>query len=425
MATHASLTGSELHEPKAIAAAVAGTVYVADGLGSGAWSQQAGAGVKLVSISEEADFPDPVSGVITLDANTEYKLTDDISTANRFVFQANTVVSGSDILIGMFEYTGTGDFITAVDATIKVKNVQLRYLSANQCFNVSNSGGNEGTDTLIIDRVSFVGTSLGVLTSLANVQVLQTSFSLLSTGGFTLTGTNWTSANFAGFTANLAAGTLFDIGTTTFDRFSCAQFSVDVGSGTTFLSGTTGSGNINAGGDGSIVLGRFNGAGGTILNNITEEDARWSFALNDDLADSRTDGLLSMQANATNTAIVTQSVGVLVAGTWVVEDTSRMTGTTAGRLTYDGLRDAKLPITSAVTIEPVSGGAQLMGCAVAVNGSMVANSLRTGTASPGSPASITVPWQDTLSSTDFVELFVTNEAGTTDVLVSSAVHRMN
>lgn len=35
---HASLTGSQLHEPKGVAAASANTVYAADGAGSGAWT---------------------------------------------------------------------------------------------------------------------------------------------------------------------------------------------------------------------------------------------------------------------------------------------------------------------------------------------------------------------------------------------------
>lgn len=35
---HSSLTGAELHEPKGVAAATSGQVYVADGGGSGAWS---------------------------------------------------------------------------------------------------------------------------------------------------------------------------------------------------------------------------------------------------------------------------------------------------------------------------------------------------------------------------------------------------
>ena len=37
MPIHSSLTGSQLHEPKGVAAAAGGTVYVADGAGSGSW----------------------------------------------------------------------------------------------------------------------------------------------------------------------------------------------------------------------------------------------------------------------------------------------------------------------------------------------------------------------------------------------------
>lgn len=37
MVDHASLTGAALHEPKGVATAAAGDVYIADGAGSGAW----------------------------------------------------------------------------------------------------------------------------------------------------------------------------------------------------------------------------------------------------------------------------------------------------------------------------------------------------------------------------------------------------
>lgn len=36
--SHATLTGTDLHEPKGVAAASSNTVYIADGAGSGAWS---------------------------------------------------------------------------------------------------------------------------------------------------------------------------------------------------------------------------------------------------------------------------------------------------------------------------------------------------------------------------------------------------
>lgn len=38
MALHKDLTGSELHEPKGVASAASGQVYVANGSGSGAWT---------------------------------------------------------------------------------------------------------------------------------------------------------------------------------------------------------------------------------------------------------------------------------------------------------------------------------------------------------------------------------------------------
>lgn len=40
MALHKDLTGDDVHEPKGIEIASAGTVYVADGAGSGEWSSQ-------------------------------------------------------------------------------------------------------------------------------------------------------------------------------------------------------------------------------------------------------------------------------------------------------------------------------------------------------------------------------------------------
>lgn len=40
MAEHNTLTGSALHEPKGVATAASGTVYQADGSGSGTWTNQ-------------------------------------------------------------------------------------------------------------------------------------------------------------------------------------------------------------------------------------------------------------------------------------------------------------------------------------------------------------------------------------------------
>lgn len=380
------------------------------------------ASTKTVIVNQMADFPTAVGGVRTLEPDTDYFMTADLSTADRFIMQSSTVLRGPDILIGMLEYTGTGIFITAVDATCKITAVQVEALSGTFCA-ISNSAGNEGTTTFILDRVSVAANEGGTLTSLDGHQSLQSVFTFI-TNGFTYAGTGWTNLNFDGFRVTQLAGKFVDMGSITFDRPLFNNFSMALSAGTFGISGIASSGNINAGGVGIITIGRTTGAG-TLLENITSNDALWTFAHNDDIPDSRTDGLLSLQGNATATVIAATGTPVLVAGTWVVEETGRMTGTTGGRLTHDAGAAAKLPITASVTIEPVSGGSQSMSVYVAVDGTEVANSQRTATASPGSPVSITVPWQENLASGAFSEVFVANDSGTTNVLVSSAIHRIN
>jgi len=62
---------------------------------------------------------------------------------------------------------------------------------------------------------------------------------------------------------------------------------------------------------------------------------------------------------------------------------------------------------------------------IAINGTPVANSLRVSDTSSGTPITISCPWQETLTNGDFVEIYVTNESDTTNVLVSSAILRVN
>jgi hypothetical protein len=377
---------------------------------------------KTVIVNQLSDFPPAISGVITLESDTDYLVSADISTSNRFVLQDLTSLRGADIVISNITYTGTGTMFTAVDATCKVSAIQCNFPTGTFC-DIRDSSGNEGTSTFILDRVAAIGATGGTLTSLNGFQILQSTFAF-TTNGFATAGINWTNLSFKGFRAFQFAGKFIDMGIVTFDRPLFNDFSMDLSAGTYGISGLPSSGNIKAGGLGIILTGRASGAG-TLLENIVSTDALWTFGHNDDIADSKTDGLLSMQANATPTTITVTGTPVLVAGTWAVEGTpSRMSGTTGGRLTHEDGRTANLTITSTVTIEPVSGAAQVMAAYIAVNGSVVANSKGTASAAPGNPASITVPWAANLAPSSYVEVWVANDTGTTNVLVTSAKHRV-
>lgn len=77
MALHKDLTGAELHEPKGAATAASGTVYVANGSGSGAWTSKDASNFNLNKYWMQGSINDistpsarafiyvPVSSVIT------------------------------------------------------------------------------------------------------------------------------------------------------------------------------------------------------------------------------------------------------------------------------------------------------------------------------------------------------------------------
>lgn len=375
-------------------------------------------------ILAKSELPAPAAGVITLAAGVEYVAGDNFSLGtDRVVMGADTVFRGLDENVITITYTGTGDMFTASDVSCRLKGFTAA-CTAGTFINALNTAGNEGTSNVIIDNVDVDADKLGTIENLNILGVFRCAFNTVTTSGFTFTGSAGNAITFNDCTVIQAAGDFLALGTATFLSFDINNYLMIGSGGTGFISGAAASANIRTGGLGRIIRGRDFGSE-TILSGISVDDALWDFALNDRIADTRPDGLLSMQGNATATVISVAGTPVLTAGTWTVERSSQMTGTTGGRLTYNGGKDATLPITSSLTVVPVSGGAIDISVEIAINGTVVPNSKRTASASSGNPTSITVPWQSVFSTTDFVEVFVTNEDSTVNLLVSSAIHRVN
>lgn len=377
---------------------------------------------KTIVVNELSDLPTPVAGVITLLDDREYLFTNDVDLGTNRLELNNTTIKGSESTLITLTYSGTGDLFTIASKTVRVANIAIDAASG-RIFNWSCVAGSHifrCNDVSIVacDKIGTFNSTAGSVLRFTNV-----SPAAITTDGLEFIG-DYSSFLWETSAANITAGAMFNLGTATFDSFIADTILITLGAGSNLISGAASSANINAGGIGLVERMRISGAG-TPLSGVSVNDALWEFRGNDDIADTRTDGLLSMQSNATNTVIASAGTPVLIAGTWVVESTAQMTGTTGGRLTYDGGRDAKLPITASVSVAPVSGANVSVSAQVAINGTIVSNSKRTGTASSGSPTSITIPWQENLSPADFVEVFVTNEDNTTDLLVSSAVFRVN
>ena len=157
MVAHSALTGSNLHEPKGVAAASAGYVYVANGSGSGTW--------KKVTTSE-------VNTASIFNLNKSYLTCDfvDVSTAEDIYLvipYAGTlvkvwtvlqgVITGADSVITVRDNGGnsagtitvayTGSAAGDVDSLTPESN---NTFTAGQKLKLSNDGGSTGAARLFV-----------------------------------------------------------------------------------------------------------------------------------------------------------------------------------------------------------------------------------------------------------------------------------
>ena len=376
----------------------------------------------LVIINSVADFPTPVADVITLEANTTYSLQGLINIGNnRLVAPGGVAMFSQNRLTRGIISTTTGPLITAneVLGTVIFREMALSVVNGSYL-------ATSGNGALVMSNVTGLG--CGIISALGPMgNISFRNFTTIGAGskGFLFTGAHGQFNNSISFYVSWT-GTLFDFGSATFSEGiifdTGVRFNTDAGQ--VAISGLANSGNLPVGAIALVLGNKFFGSG-TALVNVTNVDARWQFFGNDTIGDTRPDGLLSLQSNAVATVIASAGVAVLVAGTWVVERTSQMTGTIAGKLTYNVGKNAPLPIAMAISVEPVSGGNQTISAYVALNGAIIANSQRTAVTSSGNPISIGVPWQIDFTTDDFVEIFVANDSGTTNLLVSSATSRVN
>jgi hypothetical protein len=311
---------------------------------------------------------------------------------------------------------------TAVDTSNKITLLTLSCPNGT-LHDITKPGAGVAVFQLInctIDSCDIVG----VLDNLNAIQYTDVAFNDVKTDGITFAGII---PVFIGntdlVTVNGSSAIFFDLGTAVFDTFSYDASFLTLAAGATFLSGLTGSGNISAGNSGTITGVKTFGVG-TPLAGITVDDIRWEFFANDDIADTRPDGFLSLTGNAAETVIANPSSdgtnAVLVAGTWAIERTSRFTGTAAGRLTYNGIKDLTVPIIIPTNASAASGTNKDINFYVYINGVIRPTSKTRARVDANDVKNQTVIWQETLSTGDFIEIFVENSTDSINLIVEDA-----
>lgn len=377
------------------------------------------ASTKTVIIAQKSDLPTPAVGVINLADDTHYLFVDDVDLTSDRINMSNSIITAADSGVIQLSYSGASAMLTDLGGTSN-KLARIRISCPNApVFNIDGLGTGvmQLLDMTVADCDS-MGTWKGLLAS----QI--TNFALLNatTTGLLFTGSHGLFLSSGSFSFT-AAGTLFDLGTATFDGFSFTSSFPSISAGATMLSGLTGSQNINAGGFATVQDVIMLGAG-TALSGISPDDVQWQFALNSTIPDTRPDALISFN---TPTATVIDFVNTpkLIAGVWTEELSSQFTVTAGGRATYNGVKDAVLPVSIGTTIEAVSGTNKDITLHLFLNGVIVTNANSPNRVSSGDPKNTSLMWQHNFQPGDFIEAFIENNTDAVNLQVNKASIRTN
>jgi hypothetical protein len=413
MVEHVNIPDAQRHEPKGIAGAAPGLVYVSDGAASGAWGLSPSGLSNVVIVDELAKFPTPVSDVITLAASTTYLIVGNIPLGiNRIAPSLNSQLLGTNRFTDGLTYTGTGALFTTATSFL-LTNLSFSAASGT-IFNLTGVG----TEGLIITDC-FVTSCLSVGTITSWRSTTFNSFSVLSAtvGGLLFVGA--CSGLFytgAGLNVNVV-GTALDLGSATFDRISVGPGNRwDVGAGNIGVSGLINSGNLNVGGRGEFLGCIFEGAG-THIQNITSTDTSWTLT---------SAGITNTSKNAQgyNHTPSTTTIGVGAGdntnpivmdaqSNFVTGHADQFTVDTEGRITYIGIDPGEFHVRAIVN-GTIAAGTQTVNHYIAINGIEDIASLMSREYASGSNGTVTAAAIETLENGDYIEVFVENTGSIAD-----------
>lgn len=145
---HATLTGADLHEPKGVATAASGTVYISDGAGSGSWG----------TVASSLNFVGMVAPFMTLTAPTGWLELNGAAVSRTTyadlwaavtIQQTGTRSSGSAVITGLSSTTNmkVGYYVGGTGITNGSTIVSVD--SATQ-ITISNNASSSGSNTVIV-----------------------------------------------------------------------------------------------------------------------------------------------------------------------------------------------------------------------------------------------------------------------------------
>lgn len=387
-----------------------------------------GFGENVYVINTIDDFPNaPVGGVIELTDGDEvsYLLGSKVIDlgANSLKCTGGRIhISGLNPTESEFVSTSSNPLISMTNCGADIERVILRNPNGDS-FEYAGDGATTG---LVLDRVLFASSQYiaqnisGAVAASFNRCVFLSS----TVGGVTFGSSN-SQCIFLGNACGLQSGflgwtgSLLDLGAATFDLINISNNRVFPGSGDTFLTGAAGGANVNLGGAAELINNLFIGLGNSVTT-ITGQDDKWLFdgnSFNDSVRNTRAvaDAYLTASQPVTiNTAGVYEFIG----GTnWDFDVDARFSVSTDGIITYDGLDDIDIVVTSTATISKAGGGSEQICLRIAIDG--VTQSKTTGCTQNSTPTGVFSQGLFTISNGTEIRMYVANLGSTDDVDVAT------
>ena len=235
------------------------------------------------------------------------------------------------------------------DCDVLVRWMSVFATSAtNGVFNVSNTAGNEKTNSFQMFNTFINGSIGGKFTDLATASIFLPSFFGNSSNGFSFFGEFIRLAiqdiQFENYT-----GTAIDLGTATFDSIAILA-STDLPTATNvFLSGAANSANLTAGGQAVVSNVRFEGTEDPTIINILSSDLQWDFNSSPPLISSISAGFFNLTTTAL-TSVPSQNTYVKIQGTTTAfNGNSRVAQTANNEFQWNSLTPKPIVISAQVS----------------------------------------------------------------------------
>jgi hypothetical protein len=379
-----------------------------------------------VVVNKISDLPAPSGGEIQTDPNVTYQIGANITLSDSIRIAPNAMFRSNNFFGPVLKTTSPAGLFVGGDGSFRLNELQISAPNG-PLFTFTDTVPLTST-ILVQDFWCFEYKEIGTFTD-----VFGTSFSngmffdpVNSTDGITYVGANLFAASFLNMTIQTGSSSFkaVDLGSTKTSIFTASGFNVGGVPGTIGIEGLSNNGNINADSIASIENSNLNGGGATPLVGISSDDYRWRFSGNAGISDTDPCAMASLAGNTTETIISAVNTPVKVEGLFVVQRQSHFSVDTTGKVTYEGERDLSSPVDVSLSLEPVSGSNKNVSSYIALNGTVISDTVRTSVVSAGDPKDLVLTWQLTLSELDELDIFVENNTDAINLIVKDSVFRV-